>query len=398
MGRPVKFMRSLSALNCSAINQAPPASRGILDGSGHKAVIPSDPMEPINLKAYTLSQLTELFKEWGHKAYRAKQVYRWIYANGATDFEQMTDLSKATRQLLQERAVLPQLTVQHESVSADGTRKYLYGLPDGETIESVWIPEERRSTLCISTQVGCAMGCGFCLTAQGGLTRNLESWEIVEQVLAARRVAPEFPPITNVVMMGMGEPLANLGNVVPALEMLVDDLGIGLGPSKVTVSTVGVIPKMAEFGQLAPYANLAVSLGASTDKVRNELIPVASKWPLKELMVACRNYPLPPRRSIFFEYILIKGINDSRADAKQLVKLLHGVRCKVNLMSYNPSPGLPFERPDWDTVLAFQKTLGDSGIRTLVRKSRGQDVLAACGQLRQAETQGDLAGNLIGVT
>jgi 23S rRNA (adenine2503-C2)-methyltransferase len=355
-------------------------------------------MEPINLKAYTLPQLTELFKEWGHKPYRARQVYRWIYANGATDFEQMTDLSKTTRKLLQERAVLPQLTLQHESISEDGTRKYLYGLPDGETIESVWIPEERRSTLCISTQVGCAMGCGFCLTAQGGLTRNLESWEIVEQVLAARRSAPEFPPITNVVMMGMGEPLANLGNVVPALELLVDDLGIGLGPSKVTVSTVGVIPKIAELGRLAPYANLAVSLGASTDKVRNELIPVASKWPLKELMAACRNYPLPPRRQIFFEYILIKGVNDSKADAKQLVKLLHGVRCKVNLMSYNPSPGLAFERPEWDTVLAFQKTLSDSGIRTFVRKSRGQDVLAACGQLRKAEAQGDLQDNLIGVT
>jgi len=347
-------------------------------------------MQPINLKAYSPEGLEALFKGWGHKPYRARQVYRWIYAHGAAEFEQMTDLSKPLRQMLCEQAALPQLTLQHESVSADGTRKYLYSLADGETIESVWIPEEDRATLCISTQVGCAMGCSFCLTAQGGLTRNLESWEIVDQVLAARRVAPASPPITNVVMMGMGEPLANLDNVVPALELLVDDLGIGLAPRKVTVSTVGVIPKMAEFGRRAPYANLAVSLSASTDAVRNDLIPVAKSWPLKDLMTACRNYPLAPRRQIFFEYILIKGVNDSRADARELVRILHGVRCKVNLMSYNPSPGLPYERPDWDTVLAFQKTLSNSGIRAIVRKSRGQDVLAACGQLRKAEIRGDL--------
>ncbi|MBI5137282.1 MAG: 23S rRNA (adenine(2503)-C(2))-methyltransferase RlmN [Nitrospirae bacterium] len=341
-----------------------------------------------NLKAYPFAELAARLAEWGQKPFRARQVYRWIYARGATTFEEMTDLSRETRALLAERAMLPTLELAHESVSADGTRKYLFRLPDGETVETVWIPEADRTTLCISSQVGCAMGCRFCLTAQGGFTRNLESWEIVEQVLAVRRLAPPQPPITNVVMMGMGEPLMNLDSVVPALEKLVDDQGIGLAPRKVTVSTVGVIPRIPELGARAPYVNLAVSLGASRDPVREALIPVAKGWRLGELMAACRAYPLPPRRRVFFEYILIKGVNDGRADARELIRLVHGVRCKINLMAYNPSPGLPYERPDPETVLAFQKMLSDAGLRTIIRKSRGQDVLAACGQLRRAQEQG----------
>jgi len=233
--------------------------------------------------------------------------------------------------------------------------------------------------------VGCAMGCGFCLTAQEGLIRNLESWEIVEQILEVRRLVPASPPITNVVMMGMGEPLANLSNVVPALHHLIDTTGIQIGPRKVTVSTVGLVPQMAELGRLAPTVNLAVSLGAATDEVRRELIPVAKRWPIEAVMQACRDYPLAPRRRIFFEYILIKGLNDSPADARELVRLFHGVRCKVNLMAYNPSPGLPYEKPETETVLAFQKILQKAGIRTFIRKSRGQDILAACGQLRRAQ-------------
>ncbi len=345
---------------------------------------------PLNIKAYSFEQLSAWLEGLGQKRYRAKQVYRWLYARGATSFDEMTDLSKETRAILDRRAMIPRLKRLHESVSTDGTRKYLFELPDGETIESVWIPEADRTTLCISTQVGCAMGCGFCLTAQGGLTRNLAFWEIVEQVLEVRRLAPQQPPITNIVMMGMGEPLANLDNVVPAVDLLTDDQGIGIGPRKVTVSTVGVIPKMAELGERAPYVNLAVSLGASTDAVRNALIPVADNWPLKELMAACRAFPLLPRRRIFFEYILIKGVNDSLKDARELVRIVHGVKCKVNLMAYNPSPGLPYERPDEATVLAFQKVLSDSGVRTIIRKSRGQDVLAACGQLRKAQADGPL--------
>ncbi len=354
-------------------------------------------MKPLlNIKAYSFEQLSAWLEGLGQKRYRSRQVYRWLYARGATSFDEMTDLSKETRTILSDQAFIPRLQPLHESVSTDGTRKYLFELPDGETVETVWIPEAERTTLCISSQVGCAMGCGFCLTAQGGLTRNLESWEIVEQLLEVRRLAPASPPITNVVMMGMGEPLANLDNVVPAVDLLTDDQGIGIGPRKVTVSTVGVIPKMAELGVRAPYVNLAVSLGASTDRVRNALIPVAHNWPLEKLMRACREYPLLPRRRIFFEYILIKGLNDGLKDARELVRIVHGVKCKVNLMAYNPSPGVPYERPDWETVLAFQKALSDSGVRTIIRKSRGQDVLAACGQLRKAQQAGPEAVQMPG--
>lgn len=338
-------------------------------------------MNPTNLKACSLDQLIEFFGELGEKPYRARQLYKWLYAKNVTEFEGMTDLSAATRKALSERAALPRLTTLRENVSSDGTRKYLFGLPDGKRIESVWIPEESRCTVCISTQVGCAMGCGFCLTAQGGLTRNLETWEIVEQLLEVQRLAPPGKPVSNVVMMGMGEPLANLDNVIPALEKLVDPNGVALAPRRVTVSTIGLIPQMARLGQSAPYVNLAVSLGAADDAVREMLIPPAGKWPLAELMAACRDYPLPPRRRIFFEYILIKGVNDDRAQAKKLVKLLHQVPAKVNLMAMNPFPGARYERTGPETVLAFQKVLTDAGIPAFIRKSRGQDISAACGLL-----------------
>ncbi len=351
-------------------------------------------MEPVNLKAYSLDQLIEFFGELGEKPYRARQLYKWLYAKGATEFAQMTDLSAATRKQLAERAFLPQLKKEREDISADGTRKYLFGLPDGKKVETVWIPEEDRCTVCISTQVGCAMGCGFCLTAKGGLTRNLEAWEIVDQLLEVQRLTPPEKPVSNVVMMGMGEPLANLDNVIPALERLVDQNGISLAPRRVTVSTVGLIPQMAELGQSAPYVNLAVSLGAADDAVRETLIPPAKKWPLADLMAACRDYPLPPRRKIFFEYILIKGVNDDRAQAKKLVKLLHKVRCKVNLMAMNPFPGATYQRSEPEVVLAFQKVLMDAGIPTFIRKSRGQDISAACGLLAATDVNGQGARGL----
>ncbi|MFQ5508797.1 MAG: 23S rRNA (adenine(2503)-C(2))-methyltransferase RlmN [Leptospirillia bacterium] len=341
-------------------------------------------MELFNVKNASLDELTAFFEELGDRPYRARQLYRWIYRQGAVSFDQMTDFGKPLREKLAARAEMPRIVLDREQVSSDGTRKYLFLLPDGETVETVWIPEADRATLCISTQVGCAMGCGFCLTARGGLRRNLAAWEIVEQFLEVRRLAPSDPPILNMVMMGMGEPLANLGAVIPALDRLVDREGISLPARRMTVSTVGLVPQMAELGKRAPYVNLAISLGGATDEVRRQLIPVvADKWPLDTLFEACRNYPLLPRRSILFEYLLIKGLNDSRADAKELVRRVHGVRCKVNLMTMNPIPGAPYERPDEDTALAFQKVLRDSGLRTFLRKSRGPDILAACGQLRR---------------
>jgi 23S rRNA (adenine2503-C2)-methyltransferase len=347
-------------------------------------------MERINLKALDKAALTAFLTGLGQRPYRAGQVYRWLYARGATEFAAMTDLARDLRALLEDRAELPRLRVVKEQTAADGTRKYLFGLPDGHAVESVWIPEPGRTTVCVSTQVGCALACSFCLTGQGGLTRNLEAWEIAEQVLELGRLRPEAP-VTNVVLMGMGEPLTNLPAVVPALERLVDPEGMHLAPRRVTVSTAGLVPQMAELGRRAPYVNLAVSLGATTDALRDELIPVNGRWPLAELMAACRAYPLPPRRRVFFEYMLIRGLNDTPADARRLVKLVHGVRCKVNLMAYNPVPGVPYERPDEETVTAFQKTLTDAGLRAFVRRSRGRDILAACGQLKGAPEPGRLA-------
>jgi len=341
--------------------------------------------EPVNLKALDRAGLFAFVAELGERPYRARQLYRWIYARGAERFAEMTDLSAETRRRLEARAALPSIQKAAETISADGTRKFLFRLADGETIESVWIPEPRRVTLCVSTQAGCALACAFCLTGQGGLRRNLAAWEIVDQFLMAWRLTPDGPPITNLVMMGMGEPLANLDAVVAAIEHLVDGDGIHLAPRRVTVSTAGIVPKMAELGRRAPYVNLAVSLAATTDERRDELIPINRRWPLEDLLAACRDYPLPPRRRILFEYMLIRGVNDTPADAKRLVRMVHGIRCKVNLMSYNPIPGVPYERPEDEAVHAFRKRLEESGVKTFVRRSRGRDILAACGQLRAAD-------------
>jgi len=343
-------------------------------------------MEPVNLKALDRTGLAAFLADLGERPYRARQLYRWIYFRGAERFADMTDLSARTRQTLEERAALPSIQVVRDTASADGTRKFLFRLDDGETIESVWIPEPRRVTLCVSTQAGCALNCSFCLTGQGGLRRNLAAWEIVDQYLQVRRMTGNEPPITNLVMMGMGEPLANLDAVVQAIEHLVDGDGIHLAPRRVTVSTAGIVPKMAELGRRAPYVNLAVSLAATTDALRDELIPINRRWPLETLLAACRDYPVPPRRRILFEYMLIRGLNDTPADAKRLVKMVHGIRCKVNLMSYNPIPGVPasasYARPDEEAVHAFKARLEASGVATFVRRSRGRDILAACGQLR----------------
>jgi 23S rRNA (adenine2503-C2)-methyltransferase len=346
---------------------------------------------PVNLKALDRAGLLAFVAGLGERPYRARQLYRWIYARGAERLADMTDLSAETRRRLEARAVLPSIRPVRDTASTDGTRKFLFQLEDGETIESVWIPEPRRVTLCVSTQAGCALGCTFCLTGQGGLRRNLEAWEIVDQYLAARRLTPGGPPVTNLVMMGMGEPLANLDAVVEAIGHLLDGDGIQLAPRRVTVSTAGIVPKMAELGRRAPQVNLAVSLAATTDAQRDALIPINRRWPLEALLAACRDYPLPPRRRILFEYMLIRGVNDTPADAKRLVRMVHGIRCKVNLMSYNLIPGVPYERPDDEAVHAFRKRLEQSGVRTFVRRSRGRDILAACGQLRAAEAAPDAA-------
>ncbi|SHI73670.1 23S rRNA m(2)A-2503 methyltransferase [Malonomonas rubra DSM 5091] len=332
----------------------------------------------VDLKGLTLEQLQDFLVELGTQKFRAKQIMKWIYQREVTDFEQMTDQGKALRQQLAERAYISQWQPEVVEASSDGTKKYLFRLEDGESVEAVRIPmDTEKDTLCISTQVGCAMQCQFCLTGTFGLTRNLTPAEIVNQVCGVLHDGP----IANIVLMGMGEPLHNLDNVVTALKILYLDDGLGYGSRRVTLSTSGLIPQMRELWEQVKV-NLAVSLNATTDEVRDVLMPINKKYPLKELMAACRDYPLGPRQKITFEYILIKGVNDSLADAKRLVKLLHGIRAKINLIPFNEHEGSEFKCPDEETITAFQSYLMQRQIITMRRASKGQDISAACGQLK----------------
>lgn len=332
----------------------------------------------IDLKNLSPDELSALMVEMGQKPFRVKQLVRWIYGRGVASFADMTDLSKVFRETLSARATISELQPEVVEQSIDGTRKYLFRLADGQTVESVRIPMEGvRSTLCISTQVGCAMQCVFCLTGTFGLVRNLEPSEIVNQVCAALKDGP----INNIVLMGMGEPLHNLDNVVKALQLFFLDDGFGFGARKVTLSTSGLVPQMRELGERI-RVNLAVSLNATTDAVRDQLMPINRRYPLKELMAACREYPLQPSGRITFEYILIRGVNDTPQDAKRLVGLLHGVKAKVNLITYNEHEGSPFHAPTAESIEAFQTYLLSRNIVAIRRVSKGQDISAACGQLK----------------
>jgi len=332
----------------------------------------------VDLKNLSPTELEAFLADLGKERFRAGQLLRWIYPRAVTDFAAMTDLAKAFREELTARAVVSSLTPEAEEVSLDGTRKFLFRLEDGESVETVLIPmEEGRATLCVSTQVGCAMQCTFCLTGTFGLTRNLAAAEIVNQVCAARA---RFP-VDNIVLMGMGEPLHNLDNVVRALEILYSNSGFDYSPRKVTLSTSGLVPEMIELGERV-RVNLAISLNATTDAVRDQLMPVNRRYPLDELMRACRDYPLAPRQRITFEYILIRGINDSLEDARRLVKLLHGVKGKVNLIPFNEHPGSAYRAPEAATIEAFQRHLLNRDIVAVRRASKGQDISAACGQLK----------------
>lgn len=332
----------------------------------------------IDLKNLTLEELTDFLAGMGKERFRAGQVMRWMYGRLVDDFDAMSDLSKALRAELQQRARITRLEPEVIEESRDGTRKYLFRLEDGQTIESVRIPMEGdRATLCISTQVGCAMGCVFCHTGSFGLVRNLTAGEIVNQVCAAMRDGT----VNNIVLMGMGEPLHNLDNVVKALQVFYMREGLDFGPRKVTLSTAGLVPEMQELGRRI-RVNLAVSLNATTDEVRNRLMPVNRRYPLKQLMAACRQYPLQPRQRITFEYILIRDVNDSDQDARRLVKLLHGIKAKVNLIPFNEHDASPFRTPSEERISRFQGILLDRGMVAIRRASKGQDISAACGQLK----------------
>jgi 23S rRNA (adenine2503-C2)-methyltransferase len=340
-----------------------------------------------NFKELSPEELTIFIEELGQKPYRSRQIINWIYKKQAGSFDEMTDLPKDLRDELKKSAYISNLRLLNRQVSIDGTQKFLFELEDSETIESVLIPNIRginKFTLCISSQVGCALRCVFCTTGQMGFIRNLKAYEIVDQVIVASRI--EGGDIANIVFMGMGEPLNNLNHVAEALRRITELMGIS--KRRITVSTAGIAPKITELAEKAPKINLAVSLNAATDEIRSKIMPVNKKYPLKELMSACRQFPLSPRRLITFEYVLLDGINDTKADASRLVNLLKGIRAKVNLIPYNPpAPSqkdmVPaFKRSSDEKILEFQNVLHKAGITAMIRKSMGADISAACGQLK----------------
>lgn len=340
-------------------------------------------MSKINLKALSKAAMEEFVKELGLPAYRAKQLIHWIYEKKAESIEDITEFSRELRKRLSDIAYISNLKLLKRQVSEDGTEKFLFGLEDGESIESVLIPDEDRHTLCISSQVGCAMSCGFCLTGGIGFKRNLKAHEIVDQIIAVMKVKSEelkVSSITNIVFMGMGEPLLNLDEVVEALHRITGFMGFS--KRRITLSTCGIAPEIAELYRRAPHVNLAVSLNAATDEIRSRLMSINKKYPIRVLLDACRKIHLSPGDKITFEYVMIDGMNDSLSDAKRLVTLLRGISSKVNLIPFNPLAGSRFKRPSDERVLAFQEILIRGKIYTFIRKSKGQDILAACGQLK----------------
>jgi len=340
-------------------------------------------MTKTDLKDLTLEKLTAFVASLGAPPFRAKQIFAWLYRPGITDFGQMTDLNKEFRAQLAERCAISILHPEVREVSQDGTVKYGFRLADGLLIEAVLIPEEERNTLCVSTQVGCAMGCRFCLTGTMGFKRNLRPAEIVGQVttaMADMTASGMAGRLTNLVFMGMGEPLANFDNLLDALSILQDPHGLDFSSRRITVSTCGLVPRLAELGEKTEV-NLAVSLHAANDTVRSALMPVNDTYDLEQLLRACREYPLAKRRRIMIEYTLFEGINDSDQDARELARKLHGVRCKINLLSFNPCPALPFRSPPRERIEAFQNILHQAGYSVFIRASRGGDISAACGQL-----------------
>jgi 23S rRNA (adenine2503-C2)-methyltransferase len=325
---------------------------------------------------------------FGAEKFRARQLWHWIYNRGATDFAVMSSLSKAFRARLDEAYVVGRPEVARDLKSIDATRKWLLRFPDGQEIETVHIPEEDRGTLCVSSQVGCTLTCKFCHTGTQRLVRNLAAAEIVGQVMVARDALGEWPSpaedrqVTNIVMMGMGEPLYNFDNVAKALRIVMDHEGLSISKRKITLSTSGVVPMIRRCGEELAV-NLAISLHAVTDELRDVLVPLNKKYPIAELLDACRTYPSANNaRRITFEYVMLKGVNDSPAEARELVRLIRGIPAKVNLIPFNPWPGAPYERSTAATIEVFGDIVNAAGYASPVRTPRGQDIMAACGQLK----------------
>lgn len=345
------------------------------------------PAKVVDVSSLTLEGLTRFVTEQlGERAFRAGQIYRWIHQRGVTSFDEMSDLSKGLRQKLKERAEIVPLVKDLEQHSVDGTIKYRFKTRDGRFIESVYMPSEDRKTLCVSTQVGCAMACSFCMTGTLGLKRNLTPGEIVAQVHTVNREVRQregletYRPLSNLVFMGMGEPLHNFENLKTALSILQSEDGPNFSHRHITVSTVGLVPMIERFGQETDV-KLAISLNASTDEQRSKTMPVNRKWNIAALLEACRKFPLRQGRRITFEYVLLKGFNDSDEDAHRLVELLQGIPAKVNLIPYNENPGLGFQTTMEERAEAFRAILAEGHVAAFIRQNRGRDIAGACGQL-----------------
>lgn len=338
-------------------------------------------MQKENLLGYSVSRLEELMASLGEKRFKGRQLFKWLYSTRQYDFSLMTDLTKELRRTLEEKYTFEIFDADHVAISRDGTRKYLFRLADGSPIETVLIPDERgRTTVCLSLQSGCALGCRFCATGKMGFLRNLTVGEIVGQVMYLRDTVGD-DAFTNIVMMGMGEPLLNFDAMLDAIDILTSEIGLSLSAKKITISTVGIPQKIRKLADLGLKTRLAVSLHAATQEKRARLMPIAESHPLEALMDAVKYYTEQTKTRVTFEYIIFKGINDTREDVLALSRLVQGIPCKINLLAYNPVPGLPYERPSDEQVDWFARELYPRAPAVMVRKSRGTDIEAACGQL-----------------
>ncbi|MCF6203781.1 MAG: 23S rRNA (adenine(2503)-C(2))-methyltransferase RlmN [Methylococcaceae bacterium] len=337
--------------------------------------------ELINLLDFDREGLKAFFVRINEKPFRATQLLKWIYQENVTNFDQMTNLSKTLRSYLKEHCSITAPEILIEQIASDGTRKWAIEMSCGNHVESVFIPEDKRGTLCVSSQIGCALACTFCSTARQGFNRNLSVSEIIGQLYVAQKRLGQKTRITNVVMMGMGEPLLNFNNVVAAMNLMMDDFTFGLSKRRVTISTSGIVPAMNRLNDVCDVS-MAVSLHAANDGLRDKLVPINQKYPLKELMDACREYAKQgPRKHITFEYVMLEGVNDSVQDARQLVKLLKDVPSKINLIPFNPFPNSNYFCSPHEVISRFKDVLYKAGIVTTIRKTRGEDIDAACGQL-----------------
>ncbi len=346
-------------------------------------------MELTHLTGLTQAELSQLVASIGEPAYRARQIFSGIHARRLLSFDEMTDLPKELRGKLNEQATISTLTVESRYISTDGTRRYLFKTSDNYPVETVFIPEEHRDTICFSSQSGCPLQCTFCLTAQLGLLRNLTAGEIVEQIIYALNdaygVGVPTPRGTNLVAMGAGEPFLNFENLLKGVRIMNDPAGLHIVPNRITVSTAGIVPRIRELARIPDRPHLAVSLAAPTDELRDELMPINKKWPIDELLSACKDFEtsLKPSERFTFEYVMLRDVNDSDEQARQLANLInrHRLRAKVNLIPHNPAEPLPYEPSSMERVESFRRILESKSIHAFIRRPRGRDILAACGQL-----------------